>query len=254
MAIEAVDLGFQYGEQHIIKQCTFKLEKGKIYCILGRNGSGKTTLLKLLNGLLKPCAGRVLLEGQDVQDCSRKKLARIMGCVPQEHTGVFSYRVREMVVMGRNPHLGLFDRPSKSDYEIADEALNKVGLLELGDRSYMKISGGERQMVFLARAIAQEASYFLMDEPTSHLDFYNQHTTMNCLRQIVKQQGCGAVIAMHDPNLTMTFADEVLMLKDGTVFAQGPVDKVMTGNNLKTLYNMDIHIASLPEGKRIVVG
>jgi len=132
--------------------------------------------------------------------------------VPQEHNGVFPYTVLDMVVMGRNPYLNIFARPKRKDYIIAEEALDMIGMLHLREQCYMEISGGERQMVFLARAIAQEASYFVMDEPTSHLDFCNQHEIIKTLRRIVKEWGCGVITAIHDPNLTMVFADEVLMI------------------------------------------
>ncbi len=252
MAIEAHELSFAFGRKLIIKNCSFRIERGKVYAILGRNGSGKTTLLRLLNGTLKPEQGTVLVESLDVRKSSSKTIARILGFVPQEHNGVFPYRVLDMVVMGRNPHLSLFARPGKKDYKIAEEALDMVGVWELKERSYMEISGGEKQMVFLARAIAQEASYFILDEPTSHLDFCNQRGIMTALRSIVKTNDCAAIIAMHDPNLTLDFADEVLMLKDGSLFKEGQGKEIMNAENLSYLYDMDIKIAKLEAGRQYI--
>lgn len=252
MAIEAIDLEFGYNEDIFISGCSFTIEQGKIYAILGPNGSGKTTILKLLNGTLKPRRGKVLIDGYNVQQLGRKALARLMANVPQEHNGVFPYTVLDMVVMGRNPYLKIFGRPKAEDYLIAEEALDMLGIGHLRDKCYMEISGGERQMVFLARAIAQEASYFIMDEPTSHLDFYNQHKIMEILRGIVEEKGCCAIVSMHDPNLAMRFADEVLMIKEGRMLKEGETLEVMTSSNLSKLYNMDIKIADF-EGKRNIV-
>lgn len=252
MAIEAIDISFKYGKRTILKKCSFKLEEGKLYCILGRNGSGKTTLLRILTGNLLPYSGSVLINGQDIQARSRQELAKLLAFVPQEHNAVFSYSVRDMVVMGRNPHLAFFARPTPADYQIADKALARVGLLSLKNRSYMDISGGERQMVFLARVIAQEASYFMLDEPTSHLDFSNQKSIMRMLQAIIREKGGSAVIALHDPSLTLEFADEVLMLKNGSLYAQGVVEEVMTSANLAYLYDMDIKIIHLDTGERLL--
>lgn len=252
MAIEAFDLTFAFDKKIIIKDCSFRIEKGKVYSILGRNGSGKTTLLRLLNGILKPDRGRVLVENLDIRKSSSKTIARILGFVPQEHNGVFPYSVLDMVVMGRNPHLSTFARPGKNDYKIAEEALDMVGISGLKERSYMEISGGEKQMVFLARAIAQEARYFILDEPTSHLDFCNQRGIMTALRSIVKIRDCSAIIAMHDPNLTLDFADEVLMLKDGILFKEGQGQEIMTADNLSYLYDMDIKIGRLEAGRQFI--
>ena len=165
---------------------------------------------------------------------------------------MFSLYCVEMVVMGRNPYLSVFVEAAEKDYLIAEEALDMLGISYLRDQCYMEISGGERQMVFLARAIAQEAAYFIMDEPTSHLDFYNQHGIMNGLRRIVEERGCCVIIAMHDPNLTMAFSDEVLMIKQGQLLKEGLAKEVMTADNLGDLYDMNLKIASLEGEKKVV--
>jgi len=149
----------------------------------------------------------------------------------------------------RNPYLNFFARPKENDYLLAEEALDMLGIHHLRNKCYMEISGGERQMVFLARAITQEASYYIMDEPTSHLDFYNQHEIMKILRRIVKERGCGVIVAMHDPNLTMSFADKVLMIKKGRILKKGPADEVITAESLGDLYGMNLNIAKI-EGKK----
>jgi len=251
IGIEAVNLNFSYvNDNNIINDCSFSIEKGKIYCLLGRNGSGKTTLLRLLNGHLKADSGKIRVDGYDVEKASRRTMARIIGFVPQEHSGIFAYTAQDMVVMGRTPHLSTFSRPQEKDYEIAEKALQAVGMAHMKERCYMEISGGERQLIFLARAIAQDASYYILDEPTSHLDFTNQQGIMLVLQRIVKEKGCGAIMAMHDPNLTMSFADE--MIKNGCILQQGPTSTIMTEENLTELYGMNIKITCLEEGRRLV--
>ncbi len=253
MTIEVNNVDFGYRKEHtIIHGCSFNLGLRKIYCILGPNGSGKTTLLKLLNGILKPRRGRVLVEGKDIHHLSKKAVAWLIAFLPQEHHGVFPYSVLDMVVMGRNAHLNLFGRPQRKDYYLAEGALEVIGIGHLRDKCYMEISGGERQMVFLARAIAQEASYFVMDEPTSHLDFNNQHKIMRVLRQTVRQRGCSVITAMHDPNLALSFADEILMIKKGQLLKAGPAAEIITMENLARLYEMDLKIAEFDGDRKFV--
>jgi iron complex transport system ATP-binding protein len=146
----------------------------------------------------------------------------------------------------------LFARPTQQDYQLAEEAMRQVGIYELKDRCYMDMSGGERQLVFLARALAQQASYYLLDEPTAHLDFYNQHALMKTLRKIVEQQGCGALIALHDPNLAFCYADQVIMLRQGRIVNVGSVADTMTSSNLSHLYNMQLKVVSL-DGQNMVM-
>ena len=253
MAIEVQNLSFTYGRGPVVEDCSFRVEKGKVYCLLGRNRSGKTTLLRLLTGHLKPVQGQVTVNGLNVHRASRRDTARLIGFVPQQHDAVFAYSVREMVAMGRNPHLGVFARPQESDYVIAAQALEQVGISHLQDRCYMEISGGERQLVFLARALAQQADYYVLDEPTSHLDFCHQHSIMRTLQQIVQHQGAAAIIAMHDTNLTLAYADEVILLSDGRISRMGTTSELMTAANLQEFYGMDMRVAVLEDGKKVVL-
>ncbi len=251
MSIKINNVKFSYNEKYIINGCSFEIEKGKIYCILGPNGSGKTTLLKLLNGNLNPAEGNVSIEGMNISQSGQKEIAKHMSFVPQAQEGVFSYKVLELVVMGRNPHISFFSRPQKKDYEIAEKALKTVEILHLKERNYTQLSGGEKQLVFLARAIAQEANYFILDEPTSHLDFSNQYIIMNTLNKLVKEKKCGAVVAMHDPNLTLAYADEVIMIKNGKLFKKGITNLIMTSENLSYLYEMNIKLHIIKKDKKI---
>lgn len=252
MAIEVERLNFSYGPQKVIEDCSFRLERGQIIGLLGRNGSGKTTLLRLLTGSLITKSGSVKADGIDVYKASRRDLGRLIAYVPQAHQAVFAYTAIDMVVMGRNPHLGFFSRPQREDYYKAERALEQVGMLHMRNRYYMEMSGGEQQLVFLARALVQDAGYYVLDEPTSHLDYYNQHAIMRTLEQIVEAQNCGIIIAIHDPNLALSFAGSALLLQEGRILDMGEVVTTMTAQNLSTLYNMDLGILSL-EDKHVIV-
>ncbi|OEF95904.1 ABC transporter ATP-binding protein [Desulfuribacillus alkaliarsenatis] len=255
--IVGTNITFSYQNHPILSGINVTIEPGKIYGFLGRNGSGKTTMLRVINGLLKPQHGDVKIHTDtktlDVHKESRALIAKEIGFVPQEHRGVFPYRVLEMVVMGRNPHLGYFERPKDEDYQEAIKALQDIGIQHLWDKSFMEISGGERQMVLIARVIAQGAKYLILDEPTSHLDFKNQHQILQLVKNISRERQVAAIMAMHDPNLAVCFADHILMLKHGRLMAEGAVDHVMTEVNLKQLYDMNIDLSGLPCGRKYVL-
>lgn len=251
ITVEAVRFGYRGAE--VIRGASFTVPQGAITCLLGRNGSGKTTLIRLVNGILRPQAGVIQVDGHDVARSPRAEVARRIAFVPQEHQGVFPYGVEELVVMGRNPHLSLVSRPGQRDYAVARAAMEAVGVAHLAGRDYMAISGGERQLVLIARALTQETPYLLMDEPTSHLDFANQHAILAMVRRIARERGVGVLVAMHDPNLTLAFADRVIMLQEGRVYREGPAAEVMTPAHLQALYQMPIDVVQLPDGRRMIV-
>ncbi|MBY6276597.1 ABC transporter ATP-binding protein [Symbiobacterium thermophilum] len=253
MAITAESVRFGYRGGEVIRGVSFTVPEGAITCLLGRNGSGKTTLIRLVNGILRPHDGSIRIDGMDVLRSPRAAVARRVAFVPQEHQGVFPYGVEELVVMGRNPHLGPVARPGRSDRAAARAAMEAVGIAHLADRDYMQISGGERQLVLIARALTQETPYLLMDEPTSHLDFTNQHAILSIVRRIARERGVGVLVAMHDPNLALAFADRVILLREGRVFQAGPAAEVMTPENLQALYQMPIDVVRLPDGRRLIV-
>ena len=249
MGINVQNIIFKYEENKILKGCSFDLEKGKIFSLLGENGCGKTTLIKIIGGILKADAGNILIDHQDINKLKSKEVAQKMAYVPQEHISSFPYSVLEIVVMGRNPHLGIFSRPSAKDYDIAKEAINLVGIYELKDKNYRKLSGGEKQLVFIARAMTQQAEYILLDEPTSHLDFKNQHKILSIISEIVKERKVGVLISLHDPNLAINFSDYGIMMKDGKILAHGNMDDISTSNNFTLLYDTKVQVDYL-EGKR----
>jgi iron complex transport system ATP-binding protein len=238
MRLEARHLSYAYlpGEP-VLHNVSLKLEAGQTLYVLGRNGSGKTTLLSCLAGIRKPPQGRVLLNGEDIHLYTPGERARRVGLIPQVHTPAFAYTVREMVLMGRAPHLGLFGGPTRDDYAIANEALESVGLSDLQDRPYTEISGGERQLVLIARGLAQRCDILLMDEPSAHLDLSNQHRVLEVVDQLARQ-GLSFIISSHAPNNALSYADHVLLLKQGHVMAYGTPHETLTEPLLSSVYGM----------------
>ena len=223
IALACRNLNFSYGKIPILRGISLAMEKGRLTAILGRNGSGKTTLIHCLNGIKKINSGNIYIKGKDIRSFSRKEVARHISLVVQENPEVFPFTVLDVVVMGRAPFLGLTRVPSEQDYELAKKALQTLDVLHLESCNFNRISGGERQMALLACALVQTSDIMLLDEPTNHLDFKNQYLLLARIRQLCKQYDTTVVAAMHDPNMAMLFADEVILLKNGRVFGSGPV-------------------------------
>jgi iron complex transport system ATP-binding protein len=235
----------------VVHDVSFRVEQGRLAVLLGPNGSGKTTLFKCIAGLWKPTAGKVRLDGTDLLSLNYRQRAALLAVVPQEHSPTFPYSVMDAVLMGRAPHVGLYSAPSSADIDITRKALDDVGISHLADRCYTRISGGERQMALIARAIAQDAPLLLLDEPTSHLDFRNQHRVLEMVRRIASDKGLTVLMTLHDPNLTAFFADQVIMLKNGEIVADGEPDTVLNEQTLGLLYDVSIGIVE-NEGRRFI--
>jgi len=207
---------FAYNSHPVLDDVSFKVDKGCILAILGINGAGKSTLLKCLNRILKPQAGSVLLDKEELLQLSRKAIARRMGYVPQQHQRS-STSVFEAVLLGRCPHMGWTVSPE--DYEAVENTLLQMGLCDLSLRPVNDLSGGELQKVMIARALAQKPVILLLDEPTSNLDLKNQMEVMALIRSVVRSHGLMAVVAIHDLNLAVRFADHFLFIKDHCIHA-----------------------------------
>ncbi len=238
MLLEARNLRFAYlPGQTVLHDVSLGLEEGQILYLLGRNGGGKSTLLACLAGLLTPDRGQVRLSGRDITTYSARERARLVGLIPQAHTPVFTYTVAQMVMMGRAPHWGWLGSPSPRDTAVVENAMAQVGITELGSRPYTELSGGERQLVRIARGLAQRCRLLLMDEPTAHLDLSNQHRVLEIIHQL-RDQGLSFIIASHAPNDALTYADQVLLLTGGWVTAQGSPAETLTEPLLSSAYGI----------------
>ena len=222
------------------------LETGEVLALLGPNGGGKTTLLKTLLGLLRPQAGEVRLGGEPLTRISISERARNIAYVPQVHVGTFAFTVETVVLMGRSAHGNLFSRPSAHDREVAHAALDRFGIATLSARPYTEISGGERQLVLLARALAQEPQFIVLYEPTASLDFGNQGKVMREIKALAGS-GHGVLFTTHDPNHALRAADRAFLLRDGTCIAEGKVADVLNRAQLEALYRAPVEQLADPD-------
>lgn len=243
LSVESLDFG--YPTKPVGRDANFALTRGEILCLLGPNGSGKTTLFKTVLGLLSSQGGRVCLNGEDVAVWPRRRLARVMGYVPQAHTTYFPFTVIETVLMGRSPHLGLFASPTEADVHIAEEALQTLNLMHLRDAIYTRISGGERQLALIARALAQQPDILVMDEPTASLDFGNQMLVLEQIRYLALK-GMAIILSTHDPDHAFLCAHRVAMLHQGQLLRLGTPREVITSESLKLLYGVNVDVVELP--------
>jgi iron complex transport system ATP-binding protein len=237
------DLRFAYdGERRpVVDGVSLRLGRGEVLAILGPNGAGKTTLLYILLGILKAQSGRIWLAGRELSACPRNEISRAVGLVPQFEHVAFEYSVEEYVLMGRAPHLGMLELPTQDDDRLAVESLDQLGLLPLRHRSMLELSGGERQMVVLARALAQQARLLLMDEPLAHLDLSNKGRILAVIRRL-SGAGVAVVFTTHEPDMVQGVAHRVLLMREGRVVASGRTDAVVTSETLSQTYGVPIRV------------
>ncbi|RLG74899.1 MAG: ABC transporter ATP-binding protein [Thermoprotei archaeon] len=211
------------GSREILRDVSISVERARVVALLGPNGAGKTTLLRTILGLVKPVKGTIAVNGRDVYSYSRRELSKIIAYVPQEHSVVFPYKVIEVVVMGRAPYRNMFSVPDTRDFEKGWEVLKELKLEHLAHRLFTQLSGGEKRLVLIARALTQEPRVLLLDEPTSGLDIANKVRVLNLLKKLARS-GKAVVFTTHDPNEALAVADKVVVLNRGrVVFADEPV-------------------------------
>lgn len=237
--IRHIDCG--YGGKRILQNISLSIESGKILCLLGPNGVGKTTLFKSMLGFLKIGAGHILIDGEDTGSWPIKKLARVVGYVPQVHTPPFPFTVLDVVTMGRVAHMGLFGTPGNEDVAVAGQMLERLGIAELKDKIYTEISGGERQMVLIARALAQNPKILIMDEPTSNLDFGNQIRVLSQINALAAG-GMAVIMTSHFPDHAFLCSSEVGLLQRDSKLLLGTAADIVTEENLKEAYGVDVRI------------
>lgn len=235
--IRVSHLTFAYGAEKVLDDISFTQEAGRLVCLLGPNGAGKSTLIKCLLGLLKKYDGEILLGGKDIRSLSRRELARIAAYVPQAESPVFNYPVMDTVLMGTAGMLAPYMSPGKEQIGIARQALEQLGIGHLADRGINEISGGERQLVFLARGIAQRAKILIMDEPTASLDYGNQILVLRHIREMAAR-GYTVFLSTHNPEHALQYATHVLALRDHKILADGAAGEVLTEDLIKELYGL----------------
>jgi iron complex transport system ATP-binding protein len=245
--ISSRDLGFGYPGKAVGRGVALYVRAGEVVCLLGPNGSGKTTLFKTLLGLIPAQGGMVSIGGVQLDQLSRSEIAQRIAYVPQAHAAQFPYRVIDMVVMGRTAHLGLFAAPSERDRAKARGALELLGVGDLADTPYTRISGGQRQLALIARALAQDTRLIVMDEPTASLDFGNQVKVLGQVKQLAAR-GLGVVLSTHDPDHAFATATRVLLLHDKGLIADGPPGEVLTPKKLRSVYGVSVSIEKLAGG------
>ena len=235
-------LRFQHpsSDRAVLEDVSFEARSGAVNAILGPNGSGKTTLFKCVAGLWRASAGEVLHEGHNVLALSERQRSRLIAVVPQDHEPPFPYSVEDVVLMGRAAHVGALSSPGAGDFKIAEQAMETLGLERLRKKPYTQISGGERQLVLVARALTQQSPILLLDEPTSHLDFRNQLHVLTRVREIACERNITVLMTLHDPNMALLFADHVIVLDRGRTRATGAADTVITEATLSAVYGVEV--------------
>lgn len=244
MSIEVRDLHFGYGNGEVLRGASFTAASGELTSILGPNGVGKSTLFRCLLGLMKGYTGSITVDGEDTRRLSAHQLARKIAYIPQSHYPSFNYSVLNMVLMGTTSQVSLLSSPGEAQRRAAEEALERVGVAHLRDKGYTHISGGERQLVLIARALVQSARVLVLDEPTANLDYGNQIRVMEQLRQLTGE-GYTVIQSTHNPEQAFLFSHNVVAMQAGRVLAEGAPSRVVTEELMASLYGADIRVCSL---------
>ena len=239
-------VGFRYDSLWAIRDLDLGVKPGELLAVLGPNGSGKSTLLKVVDGILTPQEGEVLLKDRPVSRYTRSDLAKEVAMVAQETHFYFSFSALEVVLMGRFPRLGRFQFESKRDMEAASRALKATHCLHLAERPIHELSGGEKQRVLLARALAQEPTVILLDEPTSFLDLRYKKEIFDLISSLTHERGLSVMVVSHDIDLASQYSDQMVMLKDGRVYPTGAPDKVITASNIQAVYECPVIVDKNP--------
>lgn len=241
-----------YRGRTVLHDASLELAPGQVVSLLGANGAGKSTLLRIILGLLPPQGGEVRLGGRLLRDYPHRELAGHLAYVPQVHATPFPYSVRQVVLMGRLPATGMFAAPGPKDRSMAEQAMARLGIGHLAERPYTEISGGERQMALIARALAQGSRLLILDEPATGLDYGNQIALLDLLRSLAAD-GYGILKTTHHPDHVLASSDRVAILKDGHIIADGPPEDVMSAALLSDLYGVAIAPTRLPDGRLVIL-
>lgn len=237
-------------EKHtILERVNLNIEKGEITTFLGPNGSGKTSLMSTINRTITPVHGSVYIDGKDIAGLKAKKLSKIVATVPQLYNSHFNFSVFDMVLLGRAPHIGYM--PKKEDALKAEEAICSIGIKDLKNKEFNKLSGGERQLVMIARAIAQDTEVILLDEPTSYLDLKNQLKVLSLVKEINSLKKVTCIMTLHDPNHALMYSDKIVLFNNGAV-ETGPIDIMINSKNIFNVYGVKAEIVNINNKKYVV--
>ncbi|MFX0204643.1 MAG: ABC transporter ATP-binding protein [Candidatus Hodarchaeota archaeon] len=240
MGLKVENLSFSYENVAVLNKVTFEAKKGGITGIIGPNGSGKTTLIRCIANILKPDHGSVLIDGRDTRIYNNKELAKVLSVVPQLTSLATGFTVFETVLLGRYPHLGIFQRESKRDFHVVNSTLERVGISHLARRDVDELSGGEKQLVTIALALAQEPQILCLDEPTIHLDINMQYKIMDLCKNISRDKRIVVIVVLHDLALAGLYCDDLIILKDGKVKATGSPDEVIVEEFILDTYGVKV--------------
>jgi iron complex transport system ATP-binding protein len=251
--ISVQNLTFAYDGDHrrVLDGLKLDLPAASITAVLGPNGAGKTTLIHILLGLLKPYEGVVSVSGKDLAHYTRRELSRKIAFVPQSEYTAFDFSVLEYVLMGRAPHIRMLRMPTNEDLNHALEHMDSLGLTHLARRSILELSGGERQLVLIARALAQEPKLLLLDEPTAHLDLSNKSRILATLSELATR-GVTVVFTTHDPGAAASIAGHLVLIKEGRVLSSGPLEGVLTAEGLSEAYGIPVRVVRI-DGQPVVL-
>ncbi|TCT13859.1 iron complex transport system ATP-binding protein [Natranaerovirga pectinivora] len=242
MKIDIKSLSYKYDEKKVLHNINLSFNKGKFYGILGPNGSGKTTLIKLMTGLLSKKSGEIFVNNKELDTMSRNEIAKNIAYVPQIFNISQGFSVRDIVLMGRHPYIKRLESPSLEDYEKVEEAFRETNLTGLRDRFVNELSGGETQRVIIARALAQDTGIIVLDEPISQLDIHYQHEIIRFLKYLCEVKGRTIIASLHDINVAVNYCEEVVVMKEGVVKAQGKAFDVVTEGLIEEVYDLKVSI------------
>jgi iron complex transport system ATP-binding protein len=242
--------GYRYGDMWALQEVSVEVGRGELLGVLGPNGSGKSTLLRLMDGLLSPYAGKVRFRGQSLEDLPRAQVARQVAMVSQESHFRFSFSVLEVVLMGRFPHMRRLQFEGTHDLAVARKALEATNALDFADRDIHAVSGGERQRVLIARALAQEPEVLLLDEPTAFLDLRHKREIFRLMDSLVRNAGLGVVVVSHEIDLASQYCSRVLVLQEGRVVESGPPETVITAETIGRVFDCPVLVDGHPDTGR----
>lgn len=253
MMLRIVDLDVSYGARSVLHSVSLEVEKGETVALVGPNGAGKTTLVRAISGLVAPARGEIFVDGQNIAGWHEPARAKVISVVPQAHQLGGAFTVEQAVMLGRTVYMGWLGAPSEEDRAVVDRAMEEINILHLAHRRVAELSGGEQQLVLLARALAQNTPVMLLDEPTNHLDLRHKSDLLQLVRRLARKEGLALLMAIHDLNLVSLFADKVALLLEGRLHRLGSPVEVLTPDNIGEAYQAEVDVFQHPENGHPVI-